>query len=140
MSMKIDTLLRAHSFMHVESPPMIWEADVEDVRFVPLLGEMIVVGLTRGNKLEELTLRAANVVVEADAAGAIPHGEFIAISVSGRGDWAPEWRWRPGDRLPGGPYANFDKLATGGAAFAYGRVEDAGGSVTVFLPRLMEPD
>jgi hypothetical protein len=119
---------------------MIWEAAVEDVRFVPLLGEMIVVGLTRGNKLEELTLLAANVVVEADAAGDVPQGDYVAISVKGRGDWAPEWRWRPGDPFPGSPYANFDRLATSGVVFAYGRVEGAGGSVTVFLPRLTDAD
>lgn len=121
--------------MRVQSPPAIWEADAEDMRFVPLLGEMIVVGLTRGNKLEDLTLLASNVVVETDAASDVPPGEYVAISVKGRGNWAPEWRWRPGDPFPGGPYANFDRLATSGVAFAYGRVEDDGGSITVFLPR-----
>jgi hypothetical protein len=134
--MKIDSLLRAHAFMRVERPPTIWEADVEDISFVPLLGEMIVVGLTRGNKLEDLTLLASNVVVDAAAAGDVPQGEYVAISVKGRGDWAPEWRWRPGGPFPGGPYANFDRLATSGAVFAYGRSENEGGSVTVFLPRL----
>lgn len=118
---------------------MLWEADGEYEHFVPLLGEMIVVGLTRGNILEDLTMLASNVVVEAYAAGDIPSGEFVAISIKGRGDWAPEWRWRPGDPLPGGPYANFDRLPTSGVAFAYARVENDGGSVTVFLPRFELP-
>jgi hypothetical protein len=135
MRLKIDALLRAHSFMHVEKPPSLWDADADDERFVPLLGEMISVGLTRGNKLEELTLLASNVVVEADA-GDVPTGEYVAISVKGRGDWAPEWRWRPGDPFPGSPYASFDRLGTSGVSFAYARVENDGGSVTVFLPRL----
>jgi hypothetical protein len=140
MSIKIDSLLRAHSFMRLESPPTLWEADAEDWLFIPLLGEMIVVGLTRGNKLEELTLLASNVVVEAEAASDVPQGEYVALSVIGRGDWSPEWRWRPGDPFPGSPYASFDRLATSGVAFAYARVENDGGSVTVFLPRLDPPD
>jgi hypothetical protein len=133
--MKIDALLRAHSFMRVERPPSLWEADADDECFVPLLGEMIVVGLTRGNKLEDLSLLASNVVVEADTANDIPQGEYVALSVKGRGDWSPEWRWRPGDPFPGSPYAGFDRLASSGVSFAYARVEKDGGSVTVFLPR-----
>jgi hypothetical protein len=103
MRTKIASLLRAHSYMRVERPPKLWEADADDERFVPLLGEMIVVGLTRGNKLENLTLLASNVVVEADAANDVPLGEYVALSVKGPGDWSPEWRWRPGEwRGPSG--------------------------------------
>ena len=56
--MKLDALLRAHGFMKVERPPEIWEADTEDTRFVPLLGEMIAAALAGGGELAELTLNA----------------------------------------------------------------------------------
>ena len=39
--MRLDALIRAHGFMRTERPPELWEADTEDVRFIPLLGEMI---------------------------------------------------------------------------------------------------
>jgi len=57
--MRLDALLRAHGFMRVERPPQLWEADTDDERFIPLLGEMIAVSLARGAKLEELTLNVA---------------------------------------------------------------------------------
>jgi hypothetical protein len=40
MPLRFDALIRAHGFMRTERPPEIWEADTEDVRFIPLLGEM----------------------------------------------------------------------------------------------------
>ena len=44
--MRFEALLRAHGFMKTEHPPDVWEADTEDVRFVPLLGEMIAAPLS----------------------------------------------------------------------------------------------
>ena len=63
--MRLDALLRAHAYIKVERPPEIWEAETEDVRFVPLLGEMIAAALSGGAELGQLTLNASNVVVEA---------------------------------------------------------------------------
>ena len=48
--------------MKTEQPPELWEADTDDDRFIPLLGEMIAAGLVTGTPLEELTLSASNVV------------------------------------------------------------------------------
>jgi hypothetical protein len=89
--MKLDALLRAHGFMKVEWPPEIWEADTEDTRFVPLLGEMIAAALAGGGELAQLTLNASNLVVpvdddDADRSERIdspPFGDFVAITVSG---------------------------------------------------------
>jgi hypothetical protein len=53
--MRFDAILRAHAFMKVQRPPEIWEADTEDIRFLPLLGEMIVAPLSEGVTLGELT-------------------------------------------------------------------------------------
>ena len=112
--MKIDSLLRAHRFMRVERPPELWGASAEDVRLIPLIGEMIaVVGLSRGNPLAELTLNAANVVVESESICGAPIGEYVALSVKGKGDWRPEWTWRPGASLPKGAYSDIDgRIAT----------------------------
>jgi hypothetical protein len=49
--MRFDEILTPHGFMRTERPPLMWEADTDDERFIPLLGEMIVVGLNAGNEL-----------------------------------------------------------------------------------------
>jgi hypothetical protein len=132
-------LLRANGFMPVEYPPELWQVAAEDIRLVPLMGEMIAFGLSRGNALSEMTLSAANVVVEDDAEGLAPHGEYVALFVRGGGDWRPEWSWRPEASLPTGVYTDLGRaLANSGAAFAYVRqTGDGRGSITIFLPRLV---
>lgn len=50
--------------MKVERPPELWEADTEDSRFVRLLGEIIAAALSSGTPPGEVTLKAANIVVE----------------------------------------------------------------------------
>ena len=132
--MNIEYLLRAHGFMRVERPPEVWHADVEDVRLVPFIGEMIAFGLSRGSPLAELTLNAANVVVEDD--DLVPAGEYVALSIQGKGDWRPEWTWRPSSNLPGGAYSDLGRaLAESGGVFAYSRQIGDGGSVTIFVRR-----
>jgi hypothetical protein len=46
--MDLDALLRAHGFMRVERPPLLWSPDTEDEQFLRMLGEMIALGLGRG--------------------------------------------------------------------------------------------
>jgi hypothetical protein len=141
--MKLDALLRAHGFMKVERPPEIWEADTEDTRFVPLLGEMIAAALAGGGELAELTLNASNVVVpvydDADSSERIdspPAGDFVAITVSGATDLGPDDRWHPGRRSNAKLLEGLaDRLASAGARYAYVRRLPPKGSVTVFLPR-----
>src|SRR5262245_27661 len=98
--MRLDALLHAHGFMRVERPPELWEADTEDVRFLPLLGEMIAAGLATGASLGDLTLNASNVVVEPfddDCCPQVPEvGEYVAITVSGPADFGPDAVWSPG--------------------------------------------
>jgi hypothetical protein len=50
--MDLEALLRAHPFMKVERPPQLWSPDTEDEPFLRMLGEMIALGLGRGNELE----------------------------------------------------------------------------------------
>ena len=141
--MKLDALLRAHGFMKVERPPEIWEADTEDTRFVPLLGEMITAALAGGGELAELTLNASNIVVpvndDADPSERIdspPSGDFVAITVSGATDLGPDDRWRPGRRSNAKLLAGLaDRLVVAGARYAYVRRMPPRGSMTVFLPR-----
>ena len=64
--MRFDEILTAHGFMRTERPPFMWEADTDDERIIPLLGEMIVVGLNAGNELARLTLAVSNVTVESE--------------------------------------------------------------------------
>jgi hypothetical protein len=142
--MRLESLLRAHEFMKIERPPELWEADTEDVRLIPLLGEMIASGLAVGASLGELTLGASNVVVstfEDDDAGAqsiqVPNpGEYVALTVSGPTDFGADGAWYPGTgssqrllaRLTG-------RLDVAGVRFAYIRQLPSSGSFTVFLRR-----
>jgi hypothetical protein len=151
VGLRLDALVRAHGFMRTERPPEIWEADTDDVRFIPLLGEMIAAALVGGAPLEELTLNVSNVVVpaeEADPRGAglragehdqgPPAGEFVAVTVRGQTDLGLDHVWQPG-RPPHQKLllARLDgRLSDAGAQFAYVRRLPAEGSVTVFLRRV----
>ncbi len=143
--MRLDALLRAHAYMKVERPPELWEADTQDVRLLPLLGEMIAAALSTGTPLGELTLNAANVVVEApDDAEDDPMvptpGEYVALTVSGDTDFGPDavWPAAPG-RLAGLLQRLADRLVVAGARYAYIRKLPTHGSLTVFLSRAGPP-
>ena len=101
--MDLDGPLRAQTAVKVERPPALWEADTETEPFLALLGELIALGLGRGNELAGLTLNVANVVVEPDDEdGSIPEGEFVAITVRGGGSWDDDvWRRGAASRRPG---------------------------------------
>jgi hypothetical protein len=134
--MKLDGLLCAHSFMAIERPPLLWEADTVDVRLVPLLGEMIVVGLRRGNELTQLTLNASNVTVGEDGPPGVAPGDYVALTVKGSGDWRPEWVWPPGTDAGDKVYGYVQgRLANSGAVNAYARAFKEWGSLTVFFRR-----
>jgi len=139
--MKLDALLRAHAFMNVERPPELWEADTDDVAFVPLLGEMIAAGLTGGADLAALTLNASNVVVPDDDheghIGPAP-GDYVAVSVGGRTNLGPDSRWTGDARLESGLLARVhERLVTARVRFAYiRRVPPSNGSITVLLRRV----
>ena len=135
--MRLEALLRAHGFMRVEQPPRLWEADTDDERFIPLLGEMIAASLARGGRLEELTLNASNVSVLDP--GEPPPGDYVAITVKGRVAWEAEAAWHP-DRPWRVPWLDdlTARLAPAGARYAYLRRLPDAGSITVLLPRLVE--
>jgi hypothetical protein len=136
--MQLDALLRAHSFMAVERPPTLWEADTVDAHLIPLLGEMIAASLVRSSgDLAALTLNASNVAVPADAStdGAPPAGEFVALTVKGAVAWEADRVW-----LPARPWLASDladltgRLAPANVRYAYIR-KGPPGSITVFLKR-----
>ena len=87
--MRLDAVLRAHAFMKVERPPEIWEADTEDTRSLPLLGEMIAAPLSEGATLGELTRNVSNIAVESSVDDERPEvptvspGVYVAVTVSG---------------------------------------------------------
>ncbi len=140
--MRFEALLRAHGFMKVERPPEIWEGETDDVRFIPLLGEMIAAALSHGTELAELTLNASNVVVPPDAVeeGRGPAaGEYVAISVSGRTNLGPDSTWNPGGPASGLFGRIEERLITAGVRYAYVRSAPPNGSVTVFLSRVASP-
>jgi len=138
--MDLEAPLREQASVKVERPPALWQADTEVGPFLALLGELIALGLGRGNELDGLTLNAANVVVEPDdEEGSVPEGEFVAITVRGSGSWDDEV-WRVGQRPTTGPFEGLGPAAErAGAVYAYTRDLGHAGSVTVFLPRLPEP-
>jgi len=132
--MKLDALLRAHEFMKIERPPELWEADVEDVAVIRLMGEMIAFGLRYGTELSDLTLNASNVVVE-EASEHIPAGEFVALTIRGARDEVPEIVWWPGSGSTFDRFSDLEGAAdAAGAVYAYSRWIDEG-SITVFLRR-----
>jgi hypothetical protein len=142
---QLDALLRAHSFMKVERPPELWEADAEDVTLIPLLGEMIAAALSHGVPLESLTLNASNVVMEPDDDGDddfYPRpGEYVALTVSGEVDIGPDATWNPESSSVAGLLGRLgDRLATAGARFAYIRRIPPDGSITVYFGRLQGND
>ena len=142
--MKFEEIVRAHGFMRTERPPELWEADTRDELFLPMLGEMIAMGLGRGNELADLTLNVSNTTVEPEEDPDeedewIQEGDYVAVTVKGPGTWADD-RWRAGQGPTTGLLCNVGPAAeTAGAVFAYTRDLGAEGSVTVFLPRLEEP-
>jgi hypothetical protein len=82
------------------------------------------------------------VPVEADGDGEAPTvpapGDYVALSIQGRGDWHPEVTWRPDGPAPCILVNdNLDAAArTARIPYAYTRSTIEGGSVTIFLPRL----
>ncbi len=138
--MNLQPLLRAHGFMKVEHPPQTWEANTRDEDFLRVLGEMIVIGLGRGNELADLTLSVANVTAEADEEGAwIPPGDYVAVTVRGGGTWEDD-AWRSGQGPTTGLLASVGPAAdTAGAVYAYVRNLGSEGSVTTLFPRLVPP-
>lgn len=139
--MRFDEILTAHGFMRTERPPLMWEADTDDERFIPLLGEMIVVGLNAGNELAQLTLAVSNVTVEEDDDDEpetpwVEPGDYVAVTVKGPGRWSDDV-WRSGDGPTVGMLVNVAPRADdAGAVYAYTRDLDGEGAVTVFLRRL----
>jgi hypothetical protein len=135
---ELNGYLRAHAFMQVERPPELWEPDTQDEPFLHMLGEMIVVGLGRGNELADLVLNASNVTVEPDEEGdQIPPGDYVALTVRGAGDWEADDVWRAGEGPTRGLLVNVGPAAdAAGAVYAYTRNLGGEGAVTVFLPRL----
>ncbi len=125
--------------MQVERPPELWEADTELDAFLRMLGEMIVIGLNRGNELGDLVLNASNVTVEPDddPEAWLPEGDYVAITVRGDGDWGADDVWRAGQGPTRGLLCNVGPAAdTAGAVWAYTRNLGDRGSVTALLPRL----
>ena len=139
--MKFDALLLAHGFMKTERPPVMWEAETEDVNFLPLLGEIIAAGIGGGSSLEELTLSVSNVVVQPDASGESeqgrrpPAGEYVAVTVRGKTDLGPDDTWLPGDLGQGLLQRLIRRLADSGALYAYIRRLPPEGSITIFFRR-----
>jgi len=127
--------LRAHSYLRIERPSTLWRAEVDDVALIRLTGELLAAALTRGTALPDIVLRANNVTVSDDD-GAVPAGDYVALTVIGAGDSSPEVSWTPADA--DGVLVNDDITAAARAAaiaWAYTRDFDGTGSVTIFLPR-----
>jgi hypothetical protein len=91
-----------------------------------------------GQELSEITLNVSNVTVEPEAAGPMPAGDFVAVTIKSAGDWSPETTWDPAARQDGSLVGHDLEaaLTTASAAWAYTRELGAdGGSVTALYPR-----
>jgi hypothetical protein len=127
---ELDAVLNAHAYLRVERPPELWLPATELDPFLRMLGELIAAALQRnGGVLAGVAVNVANVVVEPDAAGALPVGELVALSVSGDGEW-PETAW-PALVSEGVASA----AAAAGAVAGYSRALGRCGSVTVIFRR-----
>jgi hypothetical protein len=143
MPVSVEAMLRAHSYMRTGRPSDTWDPDVNDQTFFALLGEMIVVGMHRGNDLGELTLSVTNVTVMPGAEGPIPAGDHVAITISGRGDWTPEQTWSRGTG-PSEPFVTPDlEVAIVASDAIYGYTRQASpetGGITAMFPAATPPD
>lgn len=139
MRILVEHVLRAHAFMRTEAPPEVWQPDTDDETFFHLLGEMIAAGLVRGSDLANLTLSFSNLVVETSAAGPMPVGEHVAVTVRGAGDWTPEGTWDRGHGASPRPFVSPDletAAEASDAVFGYTRqTTSTDGSVTVLFRR-----
>jgi hypothetical protein len=139
LASELEGILNAHAFLKVERPPVLWDPDAELVPFIRALGEMIAAALVRnGHKLAAITLNVSNVTVEPDAAGPMPPGDFVAVTIASEGDWRPEATWEASGEGRGA-FVSGDlesALRAAGAVWAYTRqsASDAG-SVTVLYGR-----
>jgi hypothetical protein len=135
--MKLDGIARAHEFMHIERPPVLWEADTQDEMFIRLLGELIAFALQRSPDVSTLTLNVANIVIETEASGDwMPTGEYVAVTVRGPGSSTPELVWQPNASLTFGPFGDLDKAASKArAVWIYSRNLGEEGSITAFFDR-----
>jgi len=135
--MKLDGIIRAHEFMHIERPPILWEADTQDEVFIRLLGEMISFALQRSRDVSSLTLNVSNVVVDPAASNdRTPAGEYLAVTVRGPGPGTPELIWGPNAPLTFGPFGYLDEAASKArAVLVYTRDLGEEGSITTFLRR-----
>ncbi len=140
LAREFEGLLNAHAYLRVERPPTVWTPETELEPFIRLLGEMIAAGLVRsGQELGDITLNVSNVTVEPRAAGPLPEGDFVAITIRSAGDWSPQTSWDP--RVgPAPQLVNADlrsAAVAAGVAYGYTRtLADGEGSVTVFLRRV----
>lgn len=142
--MRLEPILRAHAYMKVEQPPELWEADTEDTRFLPLLGDIIAAALSTGTALGELTLNASNIVVDPPEDGEdsqVPEpAEYVAITVRGPTDFGPDDKWHRSVPPRLGLLCRLQhRLEAAGARFAYVRRIPPEGSFTVFFSRVAPP-
>jgi hypothetical protein len=142
MPVSVESMLRAHSYMRTGRPSDTWDPDVDDQTFFALLGEMIVVGMHRGNDLGELTLSITNVTVMPGAEGPIPAGDHVAITISGRGDWTPEQTW---SREAGAsePFVTTDldaAIVASDAIYGYTKASAGTGGITAMFPAATPPE
>ena len=139
-AMRFDALLRAHAFVRVQRPPEIWEANTDDERFIPLLGELLAAVVSRGVQLHEVTLLVSNVTVQqsdGDPVQSPPPGDYVAVTVSGEVDLGPDEIWTPtAGRSKSTLGCLYDRLSVAGVTYAYIRRLAGKGSATVFLNRL----
>jgi hypothetical protein len=136
--MDLGPLLRAHAFLEVQRPPELWQVAVDDRALIRLLGEMIAATLARGNPLHEVVLNVANVTVVEDDAGAVQlprPGDYVAMTVGGKGESGPPVRWSPdADTLLVSD--DLDGAARAAAVpFAYTQNRAGEGTITVFFHR-----
>jgi hypothetical protein len=136
---ELEALLTAHAYLQVERPPVLWDPETDLEPLIRLLGEMISAALVRnGRLLSQVTLNVSNVTVDPDAAGRIPAGDFVAVTIRSRGDWSPETSWRRGadEAVPLVDENIGAAAAAAGVVYGYSRVLAGGeGSVTVLFAR-----
>ena len=132
----LSSLLRAHAFMRVERPPELWEVDVLDEPFIRMLGELIVVGLRHHDVLGKLTLNVGNVSVESDPPRGVAPGDYVSVTVRGRGEWERDASWTPASTEPMWSRDLDAAMRGASVSFAYLRALGTdGGSITVWVPR-----
>src|SRR5687767_10308621 len=98
--MNLTDTLQDYELLRLERPPLLWEADTDEVACRRLLDQLIALGWPGQDEPRGLSLNVSNVTVPGDSADErLAAGDYVAVTLRGPGEWGSETVWWPGASL-----------------------------------------